>query len=442
MHTRLADDTRHYDADGGASVPGGAAGGRLYRGPVRILVISDLYPPVSFGGYELECRAVVEHLRAGHEVHVLTSDRGRAQAPPEPSVARELPFTGAAQRTALLAPLHALRAVDVMRATLAATRPELVFVWNATAIPTAAVRVAVDAGAAVVHRLCERWFAQHLLLGDHYMRRLAEPQRGMRGAWAAVVRAANRHPRLRLDARAPYRAALSWNSEALRASVARPPLVVPVLEAVLHPATQSSERFAALVRRPAERPSLLFVGRASAQKGAVVAARALGALERRHGIRADLVFAGPHDARAAGELEAAAAAAGATGRLRFRGMLGPEALGRELERAHALVAPSNEEAFGLACVEAAAARVPVVASRVGGIPEALRDREHALLFAPGDTAACADALADVLSDGQATAQRVERAFERARELSLARYLAGTDGFLADAVAAFRPGRRP
>ena len=30
---------------------------------MRILVISTLYPPVAFGGYEVECSSVVEHLR-------------------------------------------------------------------------------------------------------------------------------------------------------------------------------------------------------------------------------------------------------------------------------------------------------------------------------------------------------------------------------------------
>lgn len=412
----------------------------MYVGGVRILVISDLYPPVSFGGYELECHAVVEHLRTAHEVHVLTSDRARRSTASEPGVERALPYSGPGRRAALLAPLHALRAGTVVRATLRSTRPDLVFVWNATAIPTAAVRIAVDDGAVVVHRLCEAWFAQHLLLGDHLMRHLAKRGRGLSLAWAAMVQLANRHPRMRVDARSAYPAALSWNSHALRASVGVPPLVEPVLEAVLYPATHNIERFATLERRPSKHPSLLFVGRTSEQKGAEVAARALGMLEHRHGLRLDLVFAGPCTATEQRRLVDIAAVAGATGRLRFRGMLGPDALARELQCAHALVAPSAAEAFGLACLEAAAARVPVVASRVGGIPEALHEGEHALLFAPGDAEACAGALASALHDEAATAARVDRAFARARDLSLHRYLAGTDAFLANAVAAFAARR--
>ena len=44
---------------------------------VRILVVSALYPPVAFGGYEVECSGVVERLRERGEVLVLTSDLDR-----------------------------------------------------------------------------------------------------------------------------------------------------------------------------------------------------------------------------------------------------------------------------------------------------------------------------------------------------------------------------
>ena len=44
---------------------------------MRILVISNFYPPHHIGGYELGCRDVVGELRArGHDVRVLTSTYG------------------------------------------------------------------------------------------------------------------------------------------------------------------------------------------------------------------------------------------------------------------------------------------------------------------------------------------------------------------------------
>src|SRR4051794_6519676 len=44
---------------------------------MRILVISNIYPPYYLGGYELACAEVVDALRRrGHQVTVLTAWRG------------------------------------------------------------------------------------------------------------------------------------------------------------------------------------------------------------------------------------------------------------------------------------------------------------------------------------------------------------------------------
>jgi glycosyltransferase involved in cell wall biosynthesis len=60
---------------------------------VKILVISNLYPPDTEGGYEMGCRQVVENLRArGHEVRVLTTAPRTPVASP-PHVRRTLRLT-------------------------------------------------------------------------------------------------------------------------------------------------------------------------------------------------------------------------------------------------------------------------------------------------------------------------------------------------------------
>ena len=60
---------------------------------------------------------------------------------------------------------------------------------------------------------------------------------------------------------------------------------------------------------------------------------------------------------------------------------------RRWRRAHALIVPSTwDEPFPLVTIEGALARVPLVASDVGGIGEGMHDEEHALLFARGDAA--------------------------------------------------------
>ncbi|HEX7610844.1 MAG TPA: hypothetical protein VF380_09240, partial [Solirubrobacteraceae bacterium] len=81
---------------------------------MRILVVSSFYPPVAFGGYEVECSAVVDRLRREHEVLVLTTSGEPAPpAEPEPHVRRALPRLTPDARGAVRAPLASLRAAGV-----------------------------------------------------------------------------------------------------------------------------------------------------------------------------------------------------------------------------------------------------------------------------------------------------------------------------------------
>jgi len=91
--------------------------------------------------------------------------------------------------------------------------------------------------------------------------------------------------------------------------------------------------------------------------------------------------------------------------------LGGTAYVEALARASALVIPSRFELAPIALAEAWAARVPVVAASVGGIPELARGA--ARLVAPGDARALADALTDALAGGPAAAALVAAGAERA-----------------------------
>ncbi|MCO6437534.1 MAG: glycosyltransferase family 4 protein [Phycisphaerae bacterium] len=62
------------------------------------------------------------------------------------------------------------------------------------------------------------------------------------------------------------------------------------------------------------------------------------------------------------------------------------------------VIPSVCESFGIAALEASAMRVPVVASRIGGLVDAVADGETGLLVPQGDTAALASAVVRLLKE--------------------------------------------
>jgi glycosyltransferase involved in cell wall biosynthesis len=62
------------------------------------------------------------------------------------------------------------------------------------------------------------------------------------------------------------------------------------------------------------------------------------------------------------------------------------------------VFPSQNEGMGRALIEAMAAALPVVATRVGGIPGIIEQGRTGLLVSPGDSAALAGAMAELLDD--------------------------------------------
>jgi N-acetyl-alpha-D-glucosaminyl L-malate synthase BshA len=79
-----------------------------------------------------------------------------------------------------------------------------------------------------------------------------------------------------------------------------------------------------------------------------------------------------------------------------------------LSAADLFLLPSEQESFGLAALEAMACEVPVVASRVGGLPEIIDDGRTGFLCAPDDLDGMAARGVAVLSD-RALQDRIGRA---------------------------------
>lgn len=399
--------------------------------------MSNLYPPVQEGGYEARCAATSDSLRAWHEVHVLTSTRGRRRVPHDPGIRRELPILRNSRTSIPVAPLASARAMKVMRRSLAEIRPDLIFVWNGSLVPHAALQVAHQSGIPVAYSVGEHWFGQ-LYGSDAFARFLLPGRVGVRGAWGRIARALNRLPALRVEPLRPARAAICWNSEATRRLCGIPPMITPTHEATIYPAVAEPDRWSGLARRPAAtQPMIAYVGRVEPVKGPDVAYRALADLRERHGFDARLVLAGSYSRAMRRELDRLAGDLGIDEHVELRGRLDRMGVGRLLEEAHAVVVPSVwEEPFGIVLLEAALARVPVVAARSGGMPEALRERSEALFFAIEDAGGCADALAETLADPAATQARVAAAYERASALSYERYITEIDQFVSAARVSF------
>jgi glycosyltransferase involved in cell wall biosynthesis len=186
--------------------------------------------------------------------------------------------------------------------------------------------------------------------------------------------------------------------------------------------------------RAAEEPGrILFLGRVDAGKGVYDLLDAVAALAPDHP-QLQLVIGG------VGELDAVRARAdalGIAGHVSLAGWLDGAAKARELARAQVFCLPSHAEGLPMAMLEAMAAAKAVVATTVGGIPEAICDGVDGLLLAPGDVPALSAALGSMLGDGA----RRQRIGDAARATVRRRF--STDAAVAALSALYRElGGRP
>ncbi len=134
-----------------------------------------------------------------------------------------------------------------------------------------------------------------------------------------------------------------------------------------------------------------FAGRLVPAKALDVALRAVAAVP---GVTIVIVGDGPD--RPA--LESMARELGIEERVHFRGTVGRDEVLRLFRASDAALLSSAWENFPHTVVEALAVGCPVVATRVGGIPEVVRDGENGLLVPPLDTDGLASAISRLADD--------------------------------------------
>lgn len=201
--------------------------------------------------------------------------------------------------------------------------------------------------------------------------------------------------------------AVTVNSEATRRAVleigARTDKIVRIPMGADDAPAPDSARVAAIrdALRGPDGPLLAFTGRLVPEKGAADLLEAVAILAGSlPDVRVVIIGDGPE--REA--LERRARALGIERRVHFTGWLAPPDVRAHLHASDIFVGPSRPapdgwvEAQGLTFVEAMLAGLPVVASDIGGIRDAVRDGETGLLVPAGTPAAIADAVLRLAGD--------------------------------------------
>ena len=333
---------------------------------------------------------------------MLTSDLRRREGAGKPGSAVSCPTWACAARRAA----GARRRLPTRPRRLGGCcgeRPDIVYVWNCLGASQAAPFAALQAGSPVAYRLSELWFASTLYRRDRFVGHLLPGRAVCTGRGPGSCVPSTVILRCASIRRRPVPAAVSWGSDDLRTRVTLPPAVAPVLERINHPGV--SGPFVGL-RTPARRAAddRLRRARDDRERRRGRGARRRGAADR---TRSRLGSCSPAPARRRWRGGSAAwhVRAASTDRVELAGAL--ETPGRSpaaAARACSWCRPSPTRPSAACASRRALARVPVVAARIGGIPEALDTASTRCSSGPATPPACAAALAATLRTRAAEAR--------------------------------------
>jgi glycosyltransferase involved in cell wall biosynthesis len=369
---------------------------------MRILFISNLYPPYFLGGYELGCHAVAESMKArGHEVRVLTSTYGVSGPESDGEIYRWLIADGARGTQPLAGYAAGLlrketRNQRAFRRLVESFKPDLVYLWNLTDISISPALWAQRRGIPTSYYVFDLWLASW-----------------RNDRWLALWPRESARPAVRLAARALRSALaaagiLSAGALDLRgAQFASHFLKRAVLAAgeqvgdaqVIHWGIEMDEF--PYKSHDAQPHRLLLVGQLGAHKGVHTAVEALRILVRdqsRSSLRLTLVGSSS-SAEYESQLRGMVREWGLAENVEFAGFVPHERL-PEVFRAHdVLLFPSVcDEGLGITILEAMASGLPVLGTASGGSAEILKHEETGLVFPKEDARTCAAQLARLLDD--------------------------------------------
>ncbi|MEO6183908.1 MAG: glycosyltransferase family 4 protein [Verrucomicrobiota bacterium] len=414
---------------------------------MKILVLSNLYPPHYVGGYELHCQTIVEALRArGHVVQVLTSNHGLDQEETfqnNSDTERSLKIHGMFGHPWLN--IFRLRHQEQhnnlkLRDAIRRFQPELVYVWNLSGLSKSMVFTLQAQQIPTVFVVCDHWIARSAE-GDvwlnwwnaknvsmkHKLIRSVLTTIGLRDRWnkTAPTNSTGQFVFQRIY----------FCSRALRDFTAAAGFNVQHAAAIYCPI--NIHRFSGeprTARQPLQR--LLYVGRLTEDKGVMTALRAMSLVKDK--------FAGELVIYGHGENEYEQQLKKFTEKnklpVTFANACRPEQMPAVYNAHDALLFTSEwAEPFALTPLEAMASGLPVIGTTTGGSGELLRHGENSLTYTAGNAEELARRILELNADDTLRARIAIAGYCEVRErFEESKIVGEIESYLTETLKTWRP----
>lgn len=351
---------------------------------MKILVISDYYPPHYIGGYELMCQKVTDQLiSAGHEVLVLTSKFGTENGTIEGHIHRQLTRITLNNHPQKIASLFTTRANYALTQSLARQfQPDFAYLWNIREVSILPALAMQDMGIATMYKFGSHWLAHAY---QHYTR-VNSPIKKLYRRFQIGLRQFEE-----LDF-----TVATFDSESLRQSYVN--AGVNFRQSAVVPSFIDDRWATGEAKQAIHSPlKLLYAGRFDPDKGIMVVVEAFAHLVQEHATTdVTLTLIGSGDEATMSELHQIIAEHQLSDLIEFHPFLPHDDLMSTLHHYDLLLYPTLAwEGFGLTIVEAMSQGVPAIASDIGGPRDIVQDGKTGVLIPSGSATALANAILEL-----------------------------------------------
>ncbi len=364
---------------------------------MHIVLLSDLFPPYHKGGHEIRCKFIGDELqRRGHRLSVLTSRYGTAGGASfsEGGIFRVLHYVDMAQQGLLgsreqewkLAVRGRLN-YGIARNRVERLKPDVVYAGQTNGISLFTLKAIAALSIPIVHHIGTYVYAEYMrdcVLQPSVMKRLYRKCifgffRRSDPVFNNIIAVSTAMKKKHLE--------VGFSDE--QVSVI-PPRGVPSALIQEGPKKTGPTKEGSL--------KLLYLGRITRMKGVHHAVTAVHQLVSSMGVQGvTLEIMGDGDTEYIRELESLAADLGVSEQVRFRGNVAPDRILEEMRANDILLVPSLwDDPSPSVIIEAQSQGVPVVGSRIGGIPERIVHAQTGMLVAADNPAELAQAILELI----------------------------------------------